>query len=66
MPLEGSALEEIVGLTEGFTDDTLGELVEKLGKDAKVTAGTVKAAIVPERMPAQGSRKGHGAGDWST
>ena len=66
MPLEGSALEEIVGLTEGFTDDTLGELVEKLGKDAKVTADTVKAAIVPERMPVQGSRKGHGGGGWLT
>src|SRR5271157_3454144 len=47
MPLEGSALEEIVGLTEGYTEDTLGELVEKLGKDAKITVDIVKAAIVP-------------------
>ncbi len=58
MPLEGSALEEIVGLTEGFTDDTLGELVEKLGKDAKLTAGTVKAAIVPAKDASAGISKG--------
>jgi len=58
MPLEGSALEEIVGLTEGFTDDTLGELVEKLGKDAKLTAGTVKAAIVPAKDASPGISKG--------
>ena len=38
MPLEGSALEEIVGLTEGYTEDMFGELVEKLGKDANITA----------------------------
>ena len=49
MPLEGSALEEIVGLTEGYTEDALGELVEKLGKDAKITADFVKAAIVPAK-----------------
>ena len=47
MPLEGSALEEIVGLTEGYTEDMFGELIEKLGKDANITASTVKAAIVP-------------------
>jgi len=58
MPLEGSALEEIVGLTEGFTDDTLGELVEKLGKDAKVTADTVKAAIEPAADASTGISKG--------
>jgi len=58
MPLEGSALEEIVGLTEGHTEDTLGELVEKLGKDAKITAGTVKAAIVPVKDASAGVSKG--------
>jgi transitional endoplasmic reticulum ATPase len=58
MPLEGSALEEIVGLTEGFTDDTLGELVEKVGKDAKVTADTVKAAIIPAKEASAGISKG--------
>jgi len=58
MPLEGSTLEEIVGLTEGYSDDTLGELVEKLGKDAKVTADTVKAAIVPATDASTGISKG--------
>lgn len=58
MPMEGSALEEIVGLTEGQTEDTLGELVEKLGKNAKVTAETVKAAIVPARDADAGILKG--------
>ena len=58
MPLEGSGLEEIVGLTEGFTDDTLGELVEKLGKGAKVTADTVKSAIVPATDASAGISKG--------
>jgi transitional endoplasmic reticulum ATPase len=45
MPLEGSALEEIVGLTEGFTDDTLGELVEKLGRDKKISDEPIKFVI---------------------
>ena len=51
MPLEGSALEDIVGMTEGFNEDTLAELVEKLEKDAekrkntKISAETIKAAI---------------------
>jgi transitional endoplasmic reticulum ATPase len=58
MPLEGSALEGIVSLTEGYTEDTLGELVEKLGKDAKITAGTVKAAIVPVKDASAGVSKG--------
>ena len=47
MPLEGSNLEEIVGLTAGYTEEMLGELVEKLGKDSTVTPATVKAVIVP-------------------
>lgn len=58
MPLEGSALEEIVGLTEGYTEDALGELVEKLGKDTKVTAEAFKAAIVPVKDAAAGIPKG--------
>jgi len=57
MPLEGSALEEVVGLTEGYTDDTLGELVEKLWSDAKITAGTVKAAIEPVKDVSAGITK---------
>ena len=58
MPLKGSALEEIVGLTEGYTEDTLGELVEKLGKDAKITADTVKAAIWQVKDAGAGISKG--------
>src|SRR5271157_1318218 len=58
MPLEGSALEEIVGLTEGYTEDTLGELVEKLGKDAKITVDIVKAAIVPVKDTGAGISRG--------
>jgi len=45
MPLEGSAIEEIVNLTEGFTEDMLGGLTEKLGKDKAVTAEEIRAAI---------------------
>ena len=58
MPLEGSALEEIVGLTEGYNEDALSELVEKLGKDAKITADTVKAAIMPAEDAGAGISKG--------
>ena len=58
MPLEGSALEEIVGLTEGYTEDALSELVEKLGKDAKITADTVKAVIMPAKDAGAGISKG--------
>ena len=58
MPLEGSALEEIVGLTEGYTEDMFGELIEKLGKDANITASTVKAAIVPVKDASTGISKG--------
>ena len=63
MPLEGSALEEIVGLTEGYTDDALGELVEKLGKDAKITADFVKAAIVPAKDAGAGISQGRTAAE---
>jgi len=58
MPLEGSALEEIVGLTEGYTEDGLGELVEKLGRDQKVSAETIKAAIEPVKDASAGVPKG--------
>ena len=47
MPLEGSALEEIMSLTEGYSEEAIGELVEKLGKDKAVTADEMKAAITP-------------------
>jgi len=54
MPIEGSALEEVVKLTEKFNDDSLGELVEKLGKDKAVTAGDVKAALMPAKEDTAG------------
>ena len=47
MPLEGSSLEEIVGLTAQYNEDAISELVEKLGKDKTVTADEIKAAITP-------------------
>ncbi len=47
MPLEGSALEEIVGLCGKYSEDNIGELVEKLGKDKAITADEMKAAITP-------------------
>ena len=37
MPLEGSVFEEVVRLTAGYTEDAVGELVEKWGKDRKVS-----------------------------
>jgi transitional endoplasmic reticulum ATPase len=58
MPLEGSNLEEIVGLTAGYTEEMLGELVENLGKDTMVTAATLKAAIVPAKEGNTGVSKG--------
>jgi len=47
MPLEGSSLEEIVGLTKGYTEDNIGELVEKLWSDVKITPDAVKARVMP-------------------
>jgi transitional endoplasmic reticulum ATPase len=46
MPLEGSALEEIVKKTAGYTDDEIGELVDRWGKGRTVTAGELAAMIV--------------------
>src|SRR5271157_944103 len=58
MPLEGSNLEEIVGLTAGYNEDVLVELVEKLGKDATVSATAVKSAIVPAKEGTAGISRG--------
>jgi transitional endoplasmic reticulum ATPase len=54
MPFEGSTLEEVVKLTERFNEDALGELVEKLGKDKAITAGDVRALIVPAKEDSAG------------
>ena len=45
MPIEGSALEEIVNLTAGFSEEAIGELVEKLGKDRNLDLDDVKAVV---------------------
>ena len=45
MPVEGSALEEIVHLTDGYSEETIGELVEKLGRDRILEPDDVKAII---------------------
>jgi transitional endoplasmic reticulum ATPase len=37
MPLEGSVFEEVVRLTAGYNEDAVGDLVEKWGKDRKVS-----------------------------
>jgi transitional endoplasmic reticulum ATPase len=45
MPLEGSTVEEIVRLTEGFNDDEVGELSEKWGKNRRVTVDELSSTI---------------------
>jgi SpoVK/Ycf46/Vps4 family AAA+-type ATPase len=47
MPLEGSALEEIMNLTEGYSDEAIVELVEKLGKDRTFDLKNIKTIIIP-------------------
>jgi len=49
MPVEGSALDDIVALTSGFNEDALGELVEKLGKEKTLAVEDVKAALAPAK-----------------
>ncbi|PKL57083.1 MAG: ATPase, partial [Methanomicrobiales archaeon HGW-Methanomicrobiales-5] len=58
MPLEGSALEEIVGLCQKYNEEEIAELVEKLGKDKAVTADEVKAEITPAAEDATGISAG--------
>jgi len=47
MPVEGSALEEIVRLTERHSEEAIAELVEKLGRDKTVTSDEIKPLITP-------------------
>ncbi|MDD4137966.1 MAG: CDC48 family AAA ATPase, partial [Methanoregula sp.] len=58
LPLEDKTFEEIVNQTEGYTKDALGKLVEKLWNNAKITAETVKATLVPAKDPKAGLTKG--------
>ncbi|MDD1686128.1 CDC48 family AAA ATPase [Methanoregula sp.] len=54
MPFEGSTVEEIVKLTERFSEDALGELIENLGKDKIITVEDVKAVITPAKDDSTG------------
>jgi transitional endoplasmic reticulum ATPase len=45
MPLEGSALEEIMHLTRGYSEEAIGEVVEKLGRERILEPDDVKAVI---------------------
>ncbi len=68
MPLEGSALEEIVTLTEGYSEEAIGEFIENLGKDrvlelddmkGKVTRSCRRQHRIFSRPPAETSRRTH-------
>jgi transitional endoplasmic reticulum ATPase len=58
MPLEGSALEEFVGLSDRFNEEAIGELVEKLGKERSVTLAEVKAVLTPAAEDTTGLSRG--------
>ena len=47
MPIERSALEEIMRLTEDFSEEAIGELVEKLGTGRNLEFNDIKEAITP-------------------
>ncbi len=47
MPLQDSALEEIMNLTESYSEEAIAEIVEKLGKDQTIDLEDVKTVIVP-------------------
>ena len=58
MPLEGSALEDIMYLTEGYSEEAIAELVEKLGKDQNLDPEDVKNAIKPAAEGSTGASVG--------
>jgi len=45
MPIEGSVLDEIVKLATGYSEDALGEFVESLGKDKKITIEDLRKSM---------------------
>jgi len=47
MPVEGSTLEEVVRLTEKYSEDAIAELVEKLGRDRTVNCSDLKPLVTP-------------------
>ena len=58
MPLEGSALEEIMLLTEGYSEEAIAELVEKLGKDHSLKPEDIKNVIIPAAEESTGASLG--------
>lgn len=58
MPLEGSALEEIIGMTEGYSEEAIAELIEKLGKDRTLDLEEIKTAIVESAEGSTGASVG--------
>jgi transitional endoplasmic reticulum ATPase len=58
MPLDGSVIEEVVDLIVKLNEDTLGELVEKLGSDKTISLDDIKSAILPVAEESVGLPKG--------
>ncbi|HEX3001255.1 MAG TPA: AAA family ATPase [Methanoregula sp.] len=47
MPIDGSALDEVVQMTSGFNEDVLGELIEKLGKEKDISVADFRTVLTP-------------------
>jgi len=58
MPLQDSALEEIMNLTESCSEEEIAEIVEKLGKDQTIDLEDVKTVIVPAAEGSTGASVG--------
>jgi transitional endoplasmic reticulum ATPase len=58
MPLEDSALEAIMDLTESYSEEAIAELGEKLGKDRTLDLEDVKTIIVPAAEGSTGASVG--------
>jgi transitional endoplasmic reticulum ATPase len=58
MPLEDSALEAIMDLTESYSEEAIAELGEKLGKDRTLDLEDVKIIIVPAAEGSTGASVG--------
>ena len=58
MPLEGSALEEIMHMTEGYSEEAIAELVEKLGKDQTLALEDIKTVITQAAEGSTGASVG--------
>ncbi|OPY37428.1 MAG: VCP-like ATPase [Methanoregula sp. PtaU1.Bin051] len=58
MPLEGSALEEIVERTTGYDEDSIAELVEMWGKDRTLNVMELGKGIADKREATKGISTG--------